>query len=443
VWEKYRQVLNVPGVLGLQVLATLARIPAASAGLVLTLHVVGPLGRTYAQAGIVAAAVTLGGAIGAPWRGRAVDRFGLRLAVMPSILVEAVVWGLAPHVSYGALIVLAVIGGLLGLPIFSVVRQSLTALVPIDQRRTALALDSVTTELSFIIGPATIVVLATQISTMVAMWTVGACMVAAGIALVVRNPPTRSAADLQSVADSTAVPVRDRHLLTSRSLVAVLAITIAATIVLSGTDIGVVATLRALDRTTFIGIAVVAWCSGSIVGGLVYGGLHRSIPPWVLLLGLCLLTVIVGFAREPWQLAVLLIPAGALVAPLITSTVEGVARVVPERRRGEAMGWHGSALTIGVAAGSPLTGAVIDATAPWVGFVAIGALGVFLATGCGMLPTLVRRRRGGELGPHRPSLTEVTVADDAILSPKTPQTPEPPVAAVPAVRAVSNVEARR
>lgn len=425
MWEKYRRVLTVPGVLGLQVLATLARIPAASAGLVLTLQVVGPLGRSYAQAGIVAAAVTLGGAVGAPWRGRAVDRFGLRLAVMPSIVVEAVVWGLAPHVSYSVLIVLALIGGLLGLPIFSVVRQSLTALVPVEQRRTALALDSVTTELSFIVGPATIVVLATQVSTTVAMWTVGACMVAAGIALVARNPPTRSAADLQSVADSTAEPVRDRHLLASRPLVAVLVITTAATIVLSGTDIGVVATLRALDQTTLIGIAMVAWCSGSVVGGLVYGGLHRAIAPWALLLGLCLLTIVVGLARQPWQLAVLLIPAGALVAPLITSTVEGVTRVVPERRRGEAMGWHGSALTIGVAADSPLCGALIDATTPWFGFVAVGALGVVMALGCGAVAYLARQRRPGELRPHDAAFSGVTVAEDAALSPQPPEQPAP------------------
>jgi MFS family permease len=427
VWEKYRQVLTVPGVLGLQVLATLARIPAASAGLVLTLHVVGPLGRSYAQAGIVAAAVTVGGAVGAPWRGRAVDRFGLRLAVLPSIVVEAVVWGLAPQVSYPVLLVLAVIGGLLGLPIFSVVRQSLTALVPVDQRRTALALDSVTTELSFIAGPATIVVLATGVSTRVAMWTVGACMVAAGIALVVRNPPTRSAADLQSVADATGPPVRDRHLLASRHLVAVLAITAAGTLVLSGTDIGVVSMLRELGHTPFIGVAMAAWCSGSVVGGLVYGGLHRTIPPWVLLLGLCLLTIVVGFARAPWQLAVLLIPAGALVAPLITSTVEGVTHVVPERRRGEAMGWHGSALTMGVAAGSPLAGVVIDATAPWFGFVAVGAVGVLLASGCGLVPALLRRRRAGEPTPGAAAFSRVTVAADATAS---TQLPDQPVAAI-------------
>jgi len=195
-----------------------------------------------------------------------------------------------------------------------------------------------------------------------------------------------------------------------------------------------VATLRALDQTSFIGVAMIAWCSGSVVGGLVYGGLRRRIPPWLLLLGLCLLTVVVGFAREPWQLAVLLIPAGALVAPLITSTVEGVTRVVPERRRGEAMGWHGSALTIGVAAGSPFAGAVIDATAPWFGFVAVGVLGVAMALACGVIPFLTRRRRVGELRPSPPAFSEMAVADDATVS---PQTPEQPVAAV------STPEARR
>lgn len=168
---------------------------------------------------------------------------------------------------------------------------------------------------------------------------------------------------------------------------------------------------------------MVAWCSGSVVGGLVYGGLHRSIPPWILLLGVCLLTVVVGFAREPWQLAVLLVPAGALVAPLITSTVEGVTRVVPERRRGEAMGWHGSALTIGVAAGSPLTGAVIDATVPWFGFVAIGTLEVVMALVCGVLPSVVRRWRTRELGLHVASFSGVTAADDATPSPRNPDQP--------------------
>ena len=60
---------------------------------------------------------------------------------------------------------------------------------------------------------------------------------------------------------------------------------------------------------------------------------------------------------------------------MITATAEGVAGCVPEQVRGEAMGWHGSALTIGSAIGAPLAGAAIDAIAPWAGFAVVGATG--------------------------------------------------------------------
>ncbi len=61
--------------------AFFARIPAMAAPLVFTLYVVDDLDGTYAQAGVVAAATTLGAAIGSPWRGRLIDRLGLRRAV--------------------------------------------------------------------------------------------------------------------------------------------------------------------------------------------------------------------------------------------------------------------------------------------------------------------------------------------------------------------------
>ena len=160
----------------------------------LTLHVVTTLGLGYAAAGLVATAATVGMAIGAPWRGRAVDRLGLRRALVPSIVAEAVVWGSAPFVGYRLLLVVAFAGGVLGLPIFTVARQSLAALVPAEQRRTAYSLDSMGVELSFMAGPALGVVVATQLSTQIALLGVGICMVVAGLALVAFDPPTRSEA---------------------------------------------------------------------------------------------------------------------------------------------------------------------------------------------------------------------------------------------------------
>ena len=98
--------------------------------------------------------MTIGIAVGAPWRGRRVDTVGLRRALIPSVVSEAVIWSVVPHVSYELLLPLVFVGGLLTLPIFSVVRQSLGVLATGEQRRTAFALDAISTELVFMIGPA-------------------------------------------------------------------------------------------------------------------------------------------------------------------------------------------------------------------------------------------------------------------------------------------------
>ncbi|MGZ4626264.1 MAG: MFS transporter [Kineosporiaceae bacterium] len=430
----YRRVLRRPGVQRLRLIATLARVPVTAAGVVLTLHVVTTLGLGYAAAGLVATAATVGMAIGAPWRGRAVDRLGLRRALVPSIVAEAVVWGSAPFVGDRLLLIVAVAGGVLGLPIFTVARQSLAALVPAEQRRTAYSLDSMGVELSFMVGPALGVVVATQLSTQIALLGVGICMVVAGLALMAFDPPTRSepaepaegprraesaggAESAETLADGEARPVAPREPTGIRAwfspgLAAVLGATAAATIVLAGTDVTVVAVLRSQGAIELTGLIFAVWGVGSMLGAAVYGGLRRSISPLVLLAGLSLLTIPVGLAGSAWGLAALILPAGALCGPVITATSDEVARRVPERVRGEAMGWHGSALTLGNAVGAPLAGAAIDAAAPWAGFVTVGSVGLVLAgAGLGVQGMLARRKAGTPeiTGETVPAATTETV----------------------------------
>jgi predicted MFS family arabinose efflux permease len=86
------------------------------------------------------------------------------------------------------------------------------------------------------------------------------------------------------------------------------------------------------------------------------------------------------------------VPAGAVCAPVITATAEAIAALVPERVRGEAMGWHGSALTAGTALGAPLAGAAIDRAGPWTGFAVVGAVGALVAL-LGVAAVRVRRAR--------------------------------------------------
>jgi predicted MFS family arabinose efflux permease len=118
--------------------------------------------------------------------------------------------------------------------------------------------------------------------------------------------------------------------------------------------------------------------------------MQRPISPVLLLLGMSALTVPMAFARDTWTLGLLSVLPGLLCAPVLSAASEKVAELVEERRRGEAMGWYGSAITGGVALGAPLAGVFIDGVGPSAGFVAVGAGGVLL---CLVGLVLQRRRR--------------------------------------------------
>ena len=93
-----------------------------------------------------------------------------------------------------------------------------------------------------------------------------------------------------------------------------------------------------------------------MVGGLVYGAWHRSVAAFWLLGGLALVNR-TGRAWPPTcrgRRAAFV--SGLFCAPAITATVDTVSRLVPLSARGEAIGWHGSSMTLGIALGAPLAG---------------------------------------------------------------------------------------
>ncbi|MHA7145963.1 MFS transporter [Arthrobacter sp. TmT3-37] len=404
----YRDLLRIRSVRTLLIVGMIARFPHSAAGVLLTLHVVQTLDRGYAEAGAVAAVVTIGIAVGAPWRGRRIDSAGLRRALVPSIVAEAAIWSVAPHLPYHWLLVAALVGGLFTLPAFSVIRQALGVLVDGDRRRTAFTLDAISTEVIFMAGPAVGVVLATQISTVLGLTLVGLATASAGLFLMWFNPPTRSEQLPDAVTVSAAAPagigeaaadligshdavhqgerrpsllrrgVRRAFPWLTVPLVVVMVIAAGAGLVLSGSEVGIVAALEHAGNEGQLGLVFVAWCAASVVGGLLYGALHRPVPPSLLLLGMALLTLPMAFADSTLSLALLSIPAGLLCAPVLSAASEKVADLVPEDRRGEAMGWYGSALTSGVALGAPVAGVLIDATGPWGGFTAVGVVSALI-----------------------------------------------------------------
>ncbi|MEH1097870.1 MFS transporter [Micromonospora sp. CPCC 205561] len=400
--KPYREALALPGLRSLLLVSVLARIPLTATGVTLTFYVVLDLGRGYGAAGLVGAAITVGAAIGGPLLGRLVDRRGLRPVLVLTGIAEALFWSTAPILPYPVLLPAAFLAGSLALPIFSVIRQSIAAMVPPERRRPAYALDSMSVELSFMVGPALAVAAATALSARTTLYLVGAGIVAAGVAFWLLDPPTRGGGE--PAGPHPRVP--RRSWLTPR-LLAVLAVSAAGTLVLGGTDVAVVAVLRENGDVGWTGAVLAVWAVASLAGGFAYGAVTRSFSPLVLMAALSLCTIPVGLGGAHWWLLCLaLIPAGALCAPTIAATSDAVSRLVPASVRGEAMGLHGSAVTVGIAVGAPLAGAVIDASAPAWGFAVTGAVGALVALA--VLPVELRRRRTAAARTPSPELAPAT-----------------------------------
>jgi MFS family permease len=371
----YRQVLSVPGMRFLMIVGFLARIPATAAGMAVTLHVITTLHLEYTEAGIAGAVTMIGAGLGAPVLGRMVDKVGLRPVFAVTIVAQAVYWAIAPSLSYPVLVASAGLAGFASIPIFSVMRQFLSALVPHEHSRTAFALDSMAVELSYMAGPALAVAAVTSLGSPLTLYFVGAGLVAGGTALFVMNPPIRSAEEEEQ---GTGAPIPRRQWLRP-SLITLLAVTAATTLILSATELAVVAVLQKAEVTQWTGLVIALWCVYSLAGGFVYGALHRSLSPLVLTAGLGALTLPLALVGGPWWwLIAALIPCGFLTAPSLASTVDTVSQWVPASARGEAMGLHGAALTCGIAFGAPFAGAVIDNFGPHWGFAAAGATGLLI-----------------------------------------------------------------
>ncbi|WP_305789264.1 MFS transporter [Symbioplanes lichenis] len=395
----YRETLALRGIKSLLIVATLARIPITAGTVTLTLHVTLDLGLGYGAAGLVGALFTIGSSLGAPAMGRITDRRGLRPVLVLTTVAEVTFWTSAQALPYWALLVAALLGGFLTLPAFAVARQSIAALAPESHRLPAFALDSITTELSFMSGPALGVLISTTAGPRVAMLAVGGGILLSGVGLFLLNPPIRGH-DEAPVSAAARIP--RRSWLRPR-LVAVLAISSAATLVLSGTDVAVVAVLRESGEVAWTGAVLSLWAVYSLAGGFTYGMVRNGLPPLALLIPMAVLTIPVGLAGGHWWLlALLLLPAGALCAPLITATADAVSRLTPAGARGEAMGWHNSSLTVGVALGAPLAGLAMDSIAPAWGFVTVGGIGALIAVA--VLPVEIRREER-ELAPAAPATT--------------------------------------
>jgi len=149
----WRRAAELPGWLKAVMLGQLVSSAGALAWLYLTLYLVEDRGLSPAKAGLAAAAYGVGllaGNLGGGWFG---DRFGLRSAVLGSLLSWSAACALMPVVPASGLAVMSALAGACG----GASRPNLSALValalPSDRRREAIALSRTASNAGFTIGP--------------------------------------------------------------------------------------------------------------------------------------------------------------------------------------------------------------------------------------------------------------------------------------------------
>ncbi|MCL1897632.1 MAG: MFS transporter [Micrococcales bacterium] len=367
----YKELFRQPRMLPLYAIGLFVRFPHAAGGIAFTLHVRKTLEMNYFFAGVAATAAAIGWGIGSPWRGRLVDKNGVRRTLIPSTIIEAACWIALPFLPYWWLVVVALVQGCYMVPAFSLVRQAITVMAPKHLHQAGLSLDAVFAEIAFVIGPLLAATLVHLTGSRAVLVGIGVITVGSGLALIWFNPPTRlDQVATQPKAQKLAQPFR-----ITTPVIVVLSASATASILFQGVDLALVRSMEEWNTPGWLGPVAAVWSVGSIGGGLIYGVLNRKTNPTIMVALMAAMTAPAALANGPIALGAWLILSGLVCAPALTSINQTLTDLTPESRRTEVFGWSGTAMTVGASLWAPLVGLVLDHGGAKAGYLASAGIG--------------------------------------------------------------------
>ena len=371
-----------------------ARLPMGALGLLLILHT-HTLTGSYARGGLAAGVYALALGISNPALARVVDRRGQTLVLRVGAPVSAaaiVAIALLPaSAPTGLIIVFAAIGGAAQPPIGSCMRALWPTLVDgPDARHVAYSLEGVGLEFVYICGPVVIVAGVGSLSITAALLVCAATQVGGDLAFSAhRASRTWTSAERGRERDLSG-PLRASGV---RVLVGVFAL---SGLAVGAVEVAVPASLDAMGHRELTGLLLGVWGVGSMLAGMAMSRVGAA-PDGPRRLAI-LLTLwgashaAVALAGAPVTLALTLLLAGASIAPtfiVANSMLDGLA---PSGTLTEAFTWTSTGMVAGVAVGSTVAGALVDAVSPAAAMGALGCGGVLAAL-------LVRTAASGSLRP--------------------------------------------
>jgi len=408
--------LTRPRILHLLTLALLTRTSIAVLPITLLVSLAQPYG--YGIAAIVNGTYILLLAFVAPLRGRVLDRFGQRRALLP-MAISAITFTILVAVSvtqrwsWWVSLLLVIAAGLTSPPLNAALRTSWRTVVNGEEGPLKIvhSADSVLEELGFVLAPLlaglALVLLAPHHAYQLSVTVYVVVIVNYLIAIWRYNLGQRIQAG-----EAAQSSVKNGSLrrwvgpLAEPRMLLIMAPLLVMGSVFGGVAIFVPAVTQHLDARSWMGPLLAMISIGGVVGGVVYGAAPWKADLWrkyrILTLGFAVPACFFVIAQPLWLLAVVLLCAGLFVTPIFINAFLLVDRDIPANCRNEANTWVAASTDVANGVTAMVVGALVAAN-QWTAALGVlsgcAAVGVIIALiNHGRQVTAEPEQRGGSVG---------------------------------------------
>ena len=372
----YLRILRKPHVGWLELASLIGRLPIGINGLAMILFLREETG-SFGVPGAVAGGLVLGTGLAAPLMGRLVDRVGPKV-LLPIATGHAL--GILGLLGLGlagapaaALIAMAVVTGALFPPSPSFLRGRFPSLLRDEPELipSAFALDSVLLELTFVTSPLLVALLVVLTGPEGALVLSAALAVIGAMMFLAALPASEMKVEAREHDHGFFGPMRSPGIQTLVLTMLPLGFAFGAL------EVALPAFGDAEGKPELGALLIAIWSLGSAVGGFTFGVRPRTAPladvHRRMTLALPLAFAPLLLASSPILMALLLIPAGLFIAPVIATRNELAQAAAPVGTKTEALTWPLTALVGGISVGAAAGGALIDASS-WRAAVLFGVV---------------------------------------------------------------------